>query len=89
MEMDSSLAHATLPAGRHSRPHRLKSTEIYYILAGTGIMHVHDETAEVKPGDAVYIPPQAIQYIENAGAGDLTFLCLVDPAWRAEEDEAL
>jgi mannose-6-phosphate isomerase-like protein (cupin superfamily) len=35
----------------------------------------------------VYIPPGAEQHIRNTGAGDLKFLCIVDPAWRAEDEE--
>lgn len=89
VEMGSSVAHATLPPGARSRSHRLKNTEIYYILEGTGTMHVGDESSDVGPGDAIYIPPMSVQYIENKGDGDLTFLCIVDPAWRAEDDEPL
>jgi mannose-6-phosphate isomerase-like protein (cupin superfamily) len=43
----------------------------------------------VAAGQAVYIPPLAVQSIENTGDGDLKFLCLVDPAWRPEEEEIL
>jgi len=27
------------------------------------------------------------QYIENTGDSDLKFLCIVDPAWREENEE--
>ena len=50
-------------------------------------MHIDEEYLEVGPDCAVYIPPQALQYIENTGNTDLKFLCIVDPAWR-EEDES-
>jgi mannose-6-phosphate isomerase-like protein (cupin superfamily) len=49
-------------------------------------MHIDEESLEVGPECAVYIPPQAMQYIENTGNSDLKFLCIVDPAWRKEDE---
>ena len=54
-----SLAHAVVPVGQVSYPHALATSEVYYILAGQGEMHIDDESRTVEPGDAVYIPPQA------------------------------
>jgi mannose-6-phosphate isomerase-like protein (cupin superfamily) len=84
-----SLAHATLCAGEVSLPHRLATSEVYYILEGSGIMHIDEETKPVRPHETVYIPPNSMQFIENTENGDLTFLCIVDPAWRAEDEEVL
>jgi mannose-6-phosphate isomerase-like protein (cupin superfamily) len=42
----------------------------------------------IEPGDAVYIPPNARQYVQNCGDESLVFVCMVDPAWR-EEDETI
>lgn len=84
-----SLAHAVLGAGLSSTPHRLISTEVYYILSGSGEMHIDTESARVEPGDAVTIPPEAVQWIANTGTVPLEFLCIVDPAWRAEDEEIL
>lgn len=84
-----SLAHATLEPGMASTPHRLISTEVYYILAGEARMHVGDESAKIVPGDAIVIPPETEQWIENTGELALEFLCIVDPAWRAEDEEIL
>ena len=84
-----SLAHAVVKPGKTSRPHRLKTSEVYYILEGEGVMHIDDESASVRPGHAIYIPPNAKQYIHNAGKTDLVFLCIVDPAWRKEDEEVL
>ncbi|OHB78067.1 MAG: mannose-6-phosphate isomerase [Planctomycetes bacterium RBG_16_55_9] len=89
LEVRYSLAHATVVAGQRTAPHRLESSEVYYILAGQGVMHVDEEAVEVGPNCAIYIPPRAVQYIENTGSGDLQFLCIVDPAWRPEDEEVL
>jgi mannose-6-phosphate isomerase-like protein (cupin superfamily) len=89
MAIACSVAHATLGPGKSSRPHRLRtSSEIYYILDGSGIMHIGHQTADVCSGQLIFIPPGAEQYIENASQGSLTFLCVVDPAWHEEDEEA-
>ena len=82
-----SLAHAKVPVGQATKPHRLKTSEVYYIMAGHGLMHIDRESFEVGPDCAVYIPPHSMQYIENTGESDLIFLCIVDPAWRKEDEE--
>ena len=82
-----SLAHATVEAGQRTRPHKLISSEVYYVIAGEGLMYIDQESLEVGHDCAVYIPPGAIQYIENTGKSKLKFLCIVDPAWRQEDEE--
>jgi mannose-6-phosphate isomerase-like protein (cupin superfamily) len=81
-----SMAHARVEPGKSSLKHSLKSSEIYYILEGKGKMHINDETAIVATGQLIYIPPYATQYIENIGSTDLIFLCIVDPAWKTEDE---
>jgi len=81
-----SLAHAIVPVGQVSTPHSLTTSEVYYILDGQGEMHIDQEVSTVEPGDAVYIPPNAQQYIRNTGTVPLVFICLVDPAWRQEDE---
>ena len=83
-----SLAHAVVEPGQTTAPHRLKeASEVYYILAGEGLMHIDDDVAPVEPGQAVYIPPGARQFIKNMSDVDLVFLCIVDPGWRVEDEE--
>jgi mannose-6-phosphate isomerase-like protein (cupin superfamily) len=89
LELRYSLAHAVLESGAVSLRHRLAFSEVYYILEGEGLMRVGDEERRVSAGSSVYIPPGAIQWIENVGSGDLKFLCIVDPAWRTECEEVL
>lgn len=84
-----SLAHAVLKPGDASLPHRLKASEVYYILEGEGIMHIDDESCYVESGTAIYIPPGATQYIVNSGKTYLKFICIVDPPWRKEDEEVL
>jgi len=84
-----SLAWARVLPGRITRLHRLKTSEVYYILEGRGEMHIDEERREVGPGQAVYVPPHSRQRIRNTGGSDLLFLCIVDPAWRPEDEEIL
>ena len=81
-----SLAHATVRPGQTTWLHSLRTSEVYYLLSGEGAMYIDGETAAVRPGDTVYIPPGARQQITNTGSSDLVFLCIVDPAWRAEDE---
>ena len=84
-----SLAHAIVKPGTKTKPHALRTSEVYYILEGRGRMHVEHEIAEVGPGVVIDIPPDAVQYIENTGKADLVFLCIVDPAWCAADEKIL
>ncbi|HEY9654896.1 MAG TPA: cupin domain-containing protein [Crinalium sp.] len=81
-----SLAHAIVPVGQTSLSHTLTTSEVYYILSGQGEMHIDNECQAVEPGDTVYIPPNAKQFIHNNGTELLVFICLVDPAWRKEDE---
>jgi len=84
-----SLAHATVKPGNTTYHHRLKSSEVYFILQGKGLMHIDGEECEVGIGQAIYIPPNAVQYISNTGQDNLVFVCMVDPAWRKEDEEVM
>jgi mannose-6-phosphate isomerase-like protein (cupin superfamily) len=88
MKMGCSVAHAILEEGKASLPHKLNSSvEIYYITKGKGKMHIDEESSDVEPGDAIYIPPGSVQYIENIGKSILEFLCMVTPPWQGEDEE--
>jgi mannose-6-phosphate isomerase-like protein (cupin superfamily) len=87
LQIRYSLAHAKVPPGQAIKPHRLETSEVYYIMAGHGLMYIDEESFKVGSECAVYIPPGAMQYIENTGDSDLVFLCIVDPAWRKEDEE--
>jgi mannose-6-phosphate isomerase-like protein (cupin superfamily) len=87
LQISYSLAYAKVAKGQKTKPHKLKSCEVYYITAGSGLMHINEKAFEVGPDSAIYIQPGARQYIENTGNSDLIFLCIVDPAWRKEDEQ--
>jgi len=80
-----SLAHAKVKPGKITYAHRLKSSEVYYILEGEGEIYIDNEKGKVFAGQVIYIPPNSVQRIKNTGMNDLVFLCIVDPAWKPEE----
>lgn len=84
-----SMAHARVAPGDTTFRHRLTGSEVYYIITGKGIMYIGSEEKEVGEGDTVYIPPGAVQCIKNTGEEELVFICLVDPPWKAEDEEIL
>ncbi len=89
LDLRYSLAHAVVRPGDTSLKHSLAVSEVYYILEGEGLMRIGSETSRVGPGQAIYIPPHAVQCITNTGSTDLKFLCIVDPAWRSDLEEVL
>jgi mannose-6-phosphate isomerase-like protein (cupin superfamily) len=88
-QISYSLAHAALLPGETSTRHSLAGSEVYYILSGTGLMSINEEQQEVSPGDAVYIPADAVQCIKNIDSEVLVFLCIVDPAWQPEDETVI
>jgi len=89
LDLNYCIAEARLKQGKSSLWHRLKTTELYFILEGTGIMEIESEKARVKKGTAVFIPANSRQRIRNTGKKDLVFLCIVSPAWKKELEEIL
>lgn len=89
LDLRYSLAHARVAPGQTTRRHRLATAEVYFLIQGSGVMTIDNESRPVRPGDAVYIPPGAVQSIANTGHQDLVFLCIVDPAWQPRDEEIL
>jgi|SRR6185436_15493440 len=82
-----SLAEEVLPPGHSVRPHHHRHTqEIYYIVAGRGLMTVGDEQQEVGPGDAVYIPPMHRHTLRNNGAEPMRIILVCGPAFSHDDE---
>lgn len=89
LKLHYSLAHGTLPSGQRSKRHVLTSSEVYYFIAGQGRFTIDDHVTKIEAGTTIYVPPGAQQFVENTGETDVEFLCLVDPAWRIEDETIL
>ena len=82
-----SLAEELLPPGRAVTPHHHRELEeIYYILSGTGVMIVGDESREVHAGDAIYIPRGHRHTLENTGSESIKLLVACGPAFYHEDE---
>lgn len=87
-DLGCSIAYAVVPAHESTLPHRLNtSAELYYILQGSGEMHIGSEQETIGTGQIVLIPPGSTQWIANTGPGDLVFLCIVSPRWQESDEE--
>jgi len=76
------LVHATLKPGKapgdEAGSHPPPYDEAYYILRGTGLMEFGngEESYEVGPDTAIFIPGGTLHKITNIGTEDLEFLTI-------------
>ncbi|HRF02738.1 MAG TPA: cupin domain-containing protein [Pirellulaceae bacterium] len=81
-----SLAEARIPVGSATTAHRHPNTEeIYFLLQGTGLMAIDDQSRLVGPGDAIAIPPGAIHKLTNVGDVELRLLCCCAPGYEHDD----
>jgi len=85
-QINYSLAQFTLEPGKKSKLHKIRSSEIYYILEGNGNLNVNEDTYHLEKDDSVYVPPNSKQFIENTGEDNFRFLCIVEPAWKTDDE---
>ena len=88
-EIKYSLAQFSLGIRKKTKLHKIKSSEIYYILEGKGKLKINEKIFLLEKDDSAYVPPNSTQSIENIGAKELRFLCIVEPAWKAEDEDIL
>ena len=82
-----SLAEEMLPPGHAVTAHHHRQIEeIYYIVAGSGLMTVGDEVCEVEAGDAVYVPRGHRHTLENTGSEPIKLILVCGPAFFYEDE---
>lgn len=86
VDINYSIAYVRLSVGEASLPHRLKSSETYYILQGKAKLYSNDNTAILPKDSVACVPANALQFVENVGSEELVCLCIVQPAWRMEDE---
>jgi mannose-6-phosphate isomerase-like protein (cupin superfamily) len=83
---NQSLAEARVPVGGATQEHyHPRAEEIYFITAGTGRLRIEGEERDVKPGDAIAIPPGQRHKLWNTGRETLRLLCCCAPAYEHED----
>ena len=82
-----SLAEEVLPPGHTVTPHHHREIEeIYYIVAGRGLMTVGSQQQEVAAGDAVYVPRGHRHTLTNTGTEPIRLLLVCGPAFYYEDE---
>jgi len=81
-----SLAEETLPPGCTVTPHHHREMEeVYYIVCGSGVMTVGDETQTVRAGDSIYVPRGHRHTLTNTGAEPIKLILVCGPAFSYED----
>ena len=75
------LAIATLAPGKKIEAHVDPMEEIYFVLSGSGEMAVDDESRQVGPGDATWIPTGSSHSLLNNGDEELVILVAASANW--------
>ncbi len=85
-----SLAEATIAPGSATHLHRHhRSEEIYYVVAGEGLMTLGHDRFPITVGDTVCIPPGSPHRVENRDTLPLRILCSCAPAYSHADTELL
>lgn len=82
-----------LPPGCRYSLHLHEQPEIYYGIAGRGQIFVGEETIDIEPGTAVYVPKQCIHGAQNTNADPMRMIWVYgtestsrDWSWTPVED---
>jgi quercetin dioxygenase-like cupin family protein len=63
--------------GGHTPKHSHAHEHEVFVLEGTGVVVDAQQEHPLRPGCAVYVPPNQLHQFRNTGSGALKFLCLI------------
>jgi quercetin dioxygenase-like cupin family protein len=63
------LFRVDLPAGGALPAHHHDHFDVFTVTAGSASMYIGDEVSEVRVGDAVVVPPEAVHWLEAGPEG--------------------
>ena len=84
-----SVQISEVPVGSEQPIHNHEPEQCYYIIKGKGLMIIEEESREVSPGDAVYIPSNSKHGIKNNGDDILEYLTANAPVFSEEYEKTL
>jgi len=68
------------PRHAHAHEHEV------YVLEGTGVVVEGEHEHPLRPGMAVFVPPNQLHQFRNTGAEPMKFLCLIPHPLRGVRD---
>jgi quercetin dioxygenase-like cupin family protein len=84
-----SVQISEIPAGSKQPVHNHDPEQCYYIIRGTGLMIMEEETKVVSAGDAVFIPSNKKHGIKNVGTDVLEYLTANSPVFGEQYENIL
>ena len=49
-------------------------------------MCIRDRPVDIEKYQSIFVPPFSLQYLENTENEELKVLCIVDPAWKKDDE---
>jgi methionyl-tRNA synthetase len=74
----------SIPVAGKSLAHAHFEPEVFYIINGTGVMTIGNETQEVTAGDLIKIPPYSRHELKNASQTPLKFLSVYSEDYEVD-----
>ena len=74
------------PGGYTSEHKVVNRSEIIYVIEGEASVSVEMVCKGLLPGEAIYIPQDAVQSVSNTGSDDLVYLSAMSPPYTEEAD---
>ncbi len=84
-----SIQISFVPVGSGQPIHAHGPEQCYYVIKGKGLVIIENETREVSPRDAIYLPPNKKHGIKNIGDEVLEYLTGNSPVFTKEYEDAL
>jgi len=72
-----SMRHFQVSPGGYTPRHSHGHEHEVFVLQGTGVVMEGDKEHALRPGTAVFVPPNTPHQFRNTGTGPLEFLCLI------------
>ena len=72
-----SMRHVTVEAGGHTARHSHNYEHEVFVVEGAGRIEQDGEVSQLRPGDVVFVLPNAVHQFTNTGDGPFKFLCVV------------
>jgi quercetin dioxygenase-like cupin family protein len=72
-----SMRQFEVAPGGHTPKHAHAYEHEVYVLEGSGVALEGEREHPLRPGSAVYVPPNQLHQFRNTGGGPLKFLCLI------------